>query len=276
MITFLRAIDLGKINKLRSKMGPWLHFCLIVQRLFFCAALSGIPGGVSAQLALQPVSSTQPKTNSESLSTVASGFIVAPRTVLTAHHAVAGKNKIMVGRGRNEPFRMATLLAFNEKLDLALIRVNMNGQATPIADWSMVPVGIEVYAIGFPRTGASSGHRRITAGLINGEQTFNGQSYWFQFSAEVHRGNSGGPVIAADGSVIGIVTHKVNSLRVAEELKELPQNVNFGLKSSKILEFLNANGIEAKRQALNHQMVVRPHDIFRIFDDSVVMIFASN
>ncbi len=208
-------------------------------------------------------------------SSVSTGIVVAPKLILTAHHAVEGQKKILVGRGRNEPFRVARLLAADKALDLALLEVSVAGRPAAIADWSMVPIGIEVYAIGFPRTGASSGHRRITSGLINGEQSLNGKPYWFQFSAEVHRGNSGGPVIAVDGSVIGMVTHKVDALRAAEKLEELPQNVNFGLKSSKMLEFLQANGVSVVRQPLNLRSVVRPHDVYRLFDDSVVMIVGS-
>ncbi len=62
-----------------------------------------------------------------------------------------------------------------------------------------------------------------------------------QISAPVQQGNSGGPALDQFGNVIGIVQSK----QVAFASGDVPQNVNFAIKSTIALNFLEANGIEA-------------------------------
>ena len=66
---------------------------------------------------------------------------------------------------------------------------------------------------------------------------------FLQISAPVQPGNSGGPLLDASGNVIGVVTAKLNALRIAKSTGDVPQNVNFAVKSSVIRLFLDGLGI---------------------------------
>jgi S1-C subfamily serine protease len=65
-----------------------------------------------------------------------------------------------------------------------------------------------------------------------------------QISVPVQPGNSGGPLLDARGNLIGIVTGKLNALKVMEATGgDLPQNVNFAIKAPVLANFLEANQI---------------------------------
>ena len=60
-----------------------------------------------------------------------------------------------------------------------------------------------------------------------------------QISTPVQPGNSGGPLLSETGAVVGIVTAKLDALTLIGITKDIPQNVNFAIKGSSALSFLN-------------------------------------
>ena len=61
-----------------------------------------------------------------------------------------------------------------------------------------------------------------------------------QFTAPTQAGNSGGPLLDGDGAVVGVVSLKLNVIRVHEMTGDIPQNVNFAIKPALAREFLEA------------------------------------
>lgn len=206
---------------------------------------------------------------------IATAFIVAPRLLITADHALINPDRVFVGIGRGSKFIRARVVARDERLDLALLEADVAGEPLPIARWDSVPLGIEIVAMGFPRSTGSPGDQRITSGIINGEHRAKGRDDWFQLSAEIHRGNSGGPVIAADGSVVGVISHKLDALKTAEKSNDLPQNVNFALKSQQLVAFLISRSVATTVQPLNTSRQFRPFEIFQRHQSSVFMVIST-
>ena len=68
-------------------------------------------------------------------------------------------------------------------------------------------------------------------------------SRYLQISAPVQPGNSGGPLLDASGHLVGIVTAKLNAMRLARFTGDIPQNVNFALKAEVARTFLDSKGI---------------------------------
>ncbi len=62
----------------------------------------------------------------------------------------------------------------------------------------------------------------------------------FQISAAIQPGNSGGPLLNQRGEVVGIVTAMLDEFVTAQHTGSLPQNVNYAIKSSFLLSFLEA------------------------------------
>ncbi len=60
-------------------------------------------------------------------------------------------------------------------------------------------------------------------------------------------GNSGGPLLDAQGNVIGVVVAKLNAARIAEMTDgDIPQNVNFAVKGGPALDFMREQGVIPK------------------------------
>jgi serine protease Do len=85
----------------------------------------------------------------------------------------------------------------------------------------------------------------FTIGNVTATAGSNDDTRKIQISAPVHSGNSGGPVIDQYGNVVAVIQSK----QVAFASGDVPQNVNFAIKTSVALSFLDANGVEAPLNA---------------------------
>ena len=59
-------------------------------------------------------------------------------------------------------------------------------------------------------------------------------------------GNSGGPLLDQSGNLLGVVSAKLDAIKVALASDDLPQNVNFAVKSAMVAAFLDANRVPYK------------------------------
>lgn len=208
-----------------------------------------------------------------------SGFMVAPGYLLTAQHLLEGKELAFVGPNAQRKWLKARVIKTHANLDLALLQVPLDSPVLPLADWKDVPIGLEVFAIGYPLPAYQGFSKKITEGIINGNRSNQedlSQQRFFQFSAEVSKGNSGGPVIASDGNVVGMVQRKLNAMSVAERSQDLAVNVNYALKSALILEFLKDTPAAAQAKPLNLQINLRPMQIYKQSESAVFFVIGRN
>ena len=149
-----------------------------------------------------------------------SGFIVAADgLILTNNHVVAGASSVTVVLNDAQQLK-ATVVATDPARDLALVRVSATGLApVTLGDSSTIKVGQLAIAIGSPlgkftdsvTQGIISGaDRSITVGDAAG-QTSEDLTGLIQTDAAINPGSSGGPLLDAGGSVIGIVVASSSS-----------------------------------------------------------------
>jgi len=127
--------------------------------------------------------------------------------ILTNNHVVANRNEglqVQLPDGRTFA---ATVSARNPSLDLALLTATAADElpAAPIGDSSRLRVGELVFAIGHPW-----GQRGVvTAGIVSGLGALpvagNGRTaQYIRTDVRLAPGNSGGPLLNAEGTVVGI------------------------------------------------------------------------
>jgi S1-C subfamily serine protease len=62
---------------------------------------------------------------------------------------------------------------------------------------------------------------------------------YLQISAAVQPGNSGGPLLDNGGQVVGMVAAKLNALKFAKATGDIPENINFAIKTGALRDFLD-------------------------------------
>lgn len=182
-----------------------------------------------------------PKKNGVSSGT---GFFVSDAGhVLTNNHVIEGCSEISVAKF-GLPSVRARLVAADAKNDLAVLSTSFDNPVVPAL--SMRPrVGESVYAYGFPLPDLLTASGNFTVGNITASAGMGDDTRMLQISTPVQPGNSGGPLVDQYGAVVGVITSKLNALNVALATanNDLPQNVNFAIKSMIALNFLDSNGI---------------------------------
>jgi S1-C subfamily serine protease len=202
---------------------------------------------------------------------------VAENYWLTAWHVVDGKDVVLLGPIERGRWIRAEVVKSDPRLDLVLLKARILRPALPMARWQDVPVGLEVSVIGFPQPRVQGLSKKITQGIINGNRSDRNESIdtgYFQLSAEVAIGNSGGPVLAPDGSVVGMVQKKVNVQRVAERTQDVLVNVSFALKSAQLIDFLKDTPAQPAPHTLSLESVLRPYQLFAQTEGSVLAVVA--
>lgn len=171
--------------------------------------------------------------------------ITSDGQVLTNAHVVDGATSIRVTLGGETQSRAAELIGADRENDLALLQVD-GVTDLPVAELgqsSSLGVGDDVVAIG--NALALRGGPTVTRGIVSGTnrtlQTNSGtMTGLIQTDASISSGNSGGPLVNAQGQVIGINTAVATSGggRAAE-------NVGFSIaidRAVPIIEQLRSGG----------------------------------
>ncbi|GGL98781.1 S1C family serine protease [Nakamurella endophytica] len=136
-----------------------------------------------------------------------SGTVVtATGTVLTANHVVSGGGAVTVvfSDGTRAP---ATVATTDPSSDIAtLTPQKLPEVVVPATLGGGVRVGADVVAVGNPLGLRDSTTAGVVSGLDRTEKTDAGRiSGLIQFDAAVNPGSSGGPLLDAQGSVVGVV-----------------------------------------------------------------------
>ena len=205
---------------------------------------------------------------------VATGFFVSDAGYLiTAHHVIEGLTDIKVVMSPRQVLRARTIKV-DEQSDLALLKVDAITPFVYLSHSNGVPAGMDVITMGYPQVSVLGITTKVTRGIVNSERGMRDDSGSFQFSAEVQKGNSGGPLIGPGGMVVGVVRSKLDAIKMSEATSDLPQNVNFATKSSVLIKFLeNTPGIPSTRR-LNPREQINPVQLYDQLRPAIVPIVA--
>jgi S1-C subfamily serine protease len=177
--------------------------------------------------------------SSENPTASGSGFFITDDGYLISnYHVVKEATKVrLVTSGGTIDAKVVQVDAAN---DLALLKADGKFSPLPIAASRSAHLGGTVATIGFPDPTLQGFSPKLAKGEIASLSGAGDDPRYFQISVPVQPGNSGGALVDDRGNVIGIVSAKLDASVALAASGALPENVNYAVKSSLLLSFLES------------------------------------
>lgn len=154
---------------------------------------------------------------------VGSGFFIGDgRIIVTNHHVISGAVTVRVQTVTGETFEVTEAIAVDPAHDIALLTAPQTGPPLELA-MRTPTIGEEIVVIGNPRGLQGT----LSTGIISGVRREE-DSTFYQITAPISPGSSGGPVIGEDGVVLGILTFTLKD----------GQNLNFSVPVEYVADML--------------------------------------
>lgn len=151
-------------------------------------------------------------------SVIGSGFVIsADGVIVTNYHVIQPAYRMVAKFSTGLTLPVEQVLVASPDDDIAILRISATRLPyLELGDSGVASPGDHVLVIGNPLGLQGT----VSDGIISGVQQLRNKT-WIQTSAPVSPGNSGGPLIASDGKVVGVVTMSVKP--------EFAQNINFAV-----------------------------------------------
>ncbi len=154
--------------------------------------------------------------------------------------------------------------------DLSLIKIEGKFIAIPIAPNARL--GSSVATVGFPNTSVQGFSPKLTKGEVSSLAGPKDDPRYYQISVPLQPGNSGGALFDEKGSVVGVVSAKLSARQTLALTGSLPENVNYAIKSSQLLAFLE-DVPEARKGFSRPSLDIRKfEDVVQEVERSAVLI----
>jgi S1-C subfamily serine protease len=156
--------------------------------------------------------------------------------------------------------------------DLALLKTKGRFASLPIAASRSVQLGNTVATVGFPDPGLQGFSPKLAKGEIAALAGAGDDARCFQISVPVQPGNSGGALVDEHGNVVGIVSAKLNAAAALASSGALPENVNYAVKSSFLLSFLESVPDVAKKLKEPNTKDEKFEDVVKSAQNATVLV----
>ncbi|QOJ14241.1 MAG: trypsin-like peptidase domain-containing protein [Planctomycetia bacterium] len=165
-----------------------------------------------------------------------SGFFISDEGhVITNFHVIEGETTLAIavfrkiGREfKREKFEDVEIVATNPHMDLALLKVNLPKEYTPVicyvAAEDRLRDGDRVFAIGNPL----GLERSVSEGIVGRRNRAEEGLAYIQTTTQINPGNSGGPLFNLRGEVVGVTNMKIMG----------GEGLGFAIPSRYVIDFL--------------------------------------
>src|SRR5437660_678664 len=136
---------------------------------------------------------------------------------------------------RSAPGRVAATATISNSArgqDLAVLKTSLAAPAyLNMREARGVELGDPIFTVGFPAAGAAAAASRLSDGAVSAVSGPDAEMAFLQMTVPVQPGNSGGPVVTGDGSVVGVVSSITAIIPLLRAPSILPQNVSWAVKA---------------------------------------------
>ena len=171
-----------------------------------------------------------------------SGFAVSlDGYVITNNHVIEGCQEVIVHT--KEKDIKTRIISFDPQNDLALLKGDFRPKTVFALSNNRPELLQDIYVAGYPFGNAISSSIKVTKGIISSLTGIGNNFSNIQIDAALQSGNSGGPIIDDNGNVIAVAVSKLDAKYMLENFGSIPENTNFGIKSSVVKSMLDSNDV---------------------------------
>ena len=212
----------------------------------------------------------QPEPISSGQTVGGSGFAISVEgAIVTNAHVVTNCREIEVPN-----VGPAKLLAIDSDRDLAVIQVARN-KLSKVATirTGKLELGQAIVALGYPLSDLMGNALTVSTGVVASLSGLGGDQNSFTVSANVQPGNSGGPVLDADGNVVGVTVSKLNEVEMLKDIGTSGASLGFAINADTLAAFLgpfrstttgiggsenlSVQAVVARAKEFTHQVICR-------------------
>ncbi|MGO8930472.1 MAG: trypsin-like peptidase domain-containing protein [Limisphaerales bacterium] len=167
------------------------------------------------------------------------GFFITEDGYLITNEHVAGSGahvRLVTEAG----LISAKVVKVDSANDLSLLKAEGKFAALPVVSSRVVEMGSTVATVGFPNIGLQGFAPKLAKGEIAALSGAQDDARYFQISVPVQPGNSGGALVDERGNAVGVVAAKLSAQAALATSGALPENVNYAVKSTLLLSFLES------------------------------------
>ena len=204
-----------------------------------------------------------------------SGFIINDgRYVITNRHVIDKTGKIAIRTGTGE-VRTARVLEIAKDDDLAILELSKpfpSSYSIAINQMGDANTGRSAVVMGYPMAGIIGWQQpSLTEGIVSKASGFKDNPTTFLITSKMNKGNSGGPIFDRQGRLIGIAVAKLDTTKIYEKKGTLPEDVNIGIKASRLINFLRHTETESSQSPAPE---ISLEELYQVMLAKVVLVAA--
>ncbi len=165
------------------------------------------------------------------------GFLISENGyVITNYHVIedARKIELFFPTDSSTTKYTATIVSSDKTNDIAVLKIDsgfVSPATIPYTFSDEYDVSDEVFTIGYPQPDIMGSAYKYTKGEISSLSGIENNITMMQITTPIQPGNSGGALFNKKGDIIGITTSTLNPFYMARYQGNIPQNVNYAVKS---------------------------------------------
>ena len=138
-----------------------------------------------------------------------------------------------------------TVVTYDPQNDLALLKGDFRPKTVFPLSNNRPELLQDIYVAGVSTGDKVSSPVEVTKGIISSLTGLGNNFSNIQIDAALQSGNSGGPILDDLGNVVGVAVSKLDAKYMFEEFGVIPENTNFGIKSSVVRSVLDSNSVDS-------------------------------
>lgn len=197
-------------------------------------------------------------------------FITQDGYLVTNEHVVSQANLVKIKTSNG--LITAEVVLTDPINDLAVLKVEGSFTALPLHEGGNVALGSPVSTVGFPTVGLMGYSPKFAKGEVTSVAGIQDDERYYQISLPVQPGNSGGALVNSKGIVVGVVSAKLDMKAMLEQSNQLPENVNYAVKSVLLINLLKKLPAMKDKLLKADPKLEKPEDVIQRVEKASVLI----